>query len=201
MVLSDNINVYVYLYIYIYQLKTGFLYVVMESTHDIRKLYLLRIPLCHKSSNHSHAFHKCANDLHLAYCSRCQRSCFDSLTRSWEIFSDWEDTAEVAHACNGPDQDEGFRSLICWASFVDIFQELSCFFAETSVISVKSHLHPAFAKVSVKSINSSPPGQNGHHFADDIFWSIFMNEKFCILIEISLKFVPMGPIDNNPALI
>ena len=28
-----------------------------------------------------------------------------------------------------------------------------------------------------------------------------MNEKFCILIKISLKFVPKGPIDNDPALV
>ena len=48
----------------------------------------------------------------------------------------------------------------------------------------------------VKVINS---GQNGRHFADDIFRRIFMNEKLCILIKISLKFVPKGPIDNNPA--
>ena len=36
---------------------------------------------------------------------------------------------------------------------------------------------------------------------DDIFRGIFMNENFCILIKISLKFVPKGPIDNNPALV
>ena len=47
-------------------------------------------------------------------------------------------------------------------------------------------------------VNSSPPGQNGRHFAYDIFRSIFVNKKFCILIKISLKFVPKGPIDNNP---
>ena len=34
-------------------------------------------------------------------------------------------------------------------------------------------------------------GQNGRHLADDIFKSIFMNEIFCILIRISLKFVLM----------
>ena len=45
------------------------------------------------------------------------------------------------------------------------------------------------------------PGQNGHHFADDIFRCIFMNEKFCILIKISLELVPMGPNDKNPALV
>ena len=50
-------------------------------------------------------------------------------------------------------------------------------------------------------INSSPPGQNGRQFADDSLKCIFVNEKFCILIEISLKFVPKGPIDNNPALV
>ena len=30
---------------------------------------------------------------------------------------------------------------------------------------------------------------------------IFMNENLCILIIISLKFVPKGPIDNKPALV
>ena len=40
-------------------------------------------------------------------------------------------------------------------------------------------------------------GQNGRHFTDDILWCIFVNEKFCILIKISLK----GPIDNIPALV
>ena len=39
------------------------------------------------------------------------------------------------------------------------------------------------------------------NLADDIFKCIFINEKFCILIRISLKFVPRGPIDNRPALV
>ena len=41
----------------------------------------------------------------------------------------------------------------------------------------------------------------GRHFEDDISRCIFVNEKFCILIEISLKFVPKGPIDNMSALV
>ena len=49
--------------------------------------------------------------------------------------------------------------------------------------------------------NSSLPGQNGHHFPDNMFRNIFMNEKLCILIKISLKFVPKGAVDNNPALV
>ena len=46
-----------------------------------------------------------------------------------------------------------------------------------------------------------PPVHNGRHFADDIFICILVNEKKCALIEISLKFVPRDPIDNNPALV
>ena len=44
-----------------------------------------------------------------------------------------------------------------------------------------------------------PPGQNGRHFADAIFWCIFVNEKFYVLIKISVKFVPTCPIYNNTA--
>ena len=40
---------------------------------------------------------------------------------------------------------------------------------------------------------------NGRHYAYDIFRCIFVNETFCILIKISLTFVPYGPIDNKPA--
>ena len=34
-------------------------------------------------------------------------------------------------------------------------------------------------------------------FADDIFKCIFLNENDHVLIEVSLKFVPEGAIDNN----
>ena len=41
-----------------------------------------------------------------------------------------------------------------------------------------------------QSVVTHPPRQNSHHFADDIFRCNFVNEKFCILIDIALKFVP-----------
>ena len=50
-------------------------------------------------------------------------------------------------------------------------------------------------------INISRPRQNGRHFPNDLFKCIFMNEKFCILIKISLKFVHKGPINNILALV
>ena len=37
--------------------------------------------------------------------------------------------------------------------------------------------------------------------ADDISKHIFSNENLQIMFEISLKFFPKGPIDNNPALV
>ena len=43
-------------------------------------------------------------------------------------------------------------------------------------------------------------GQNGH-FSDDIFKCIFMNDNVWISIEILLKFVPRGPINNILALV
>ena len=49
--------------------------------------------------------------------------------------------------------------------------------------------------------NTLRPRQNGHHFPDDTFKRIFLNENIRISIKISLKFVPMGPFNNNPALV
>ena len=49
--------------------------------------------------------------------------------------------------------------------------------------------------------SSSAPGQNGPHFADDIIRCIFVNEKFSILIKISLNVVPKGRIDNTRTLV
>ena len=37
--------------------------------------------------------------------------------------------------------------------------------------------------------------------ADEIFKSIFFNEDISILIKISMKFVPRGPVDNKSALV
>ena len=52
-----------------------------------------------------------------------------------------------------------------------------------------------------ENINRLRPRENGRHFADDILKCIFLTENVWIPIEISLKFVPKGPIDNIPALV
>ena len=63
-------------------------------------------------------------------------------------------------------------------------------------IHCRSTLHVWF-----QAISSLRPIQNERHFADDIFKCIFFNENVWISIQISLKFVPKGPINNIPALI
>ena len=54
---------------------------------------------------------------------------------------------------------------------------------------------------NVIPFNTLRPRQNGRYFADDTFKCIFLNENYFIIIRISLKFVPKGPITIIPALI
>ena len=42
---------------------------------------------------------------------------------------------------------------------------------------------------------------NTLHFADNIFKIIFLNDNWCIFIQISLKYVSGCPINNDPALV
>ena len=51
------------------------------------------------------------------------------------------------------------------------------------------------------AINTLRLRPNGCRFADDVLKCIFLNENIWILIKIPLKFVPMGSINNTPALV
>ena len=69
---------------------------------------------------------------------------------------------------------------------------------------VYQECHSAVASngwLMVEKLNTLRSGQNGRCFTDDTFKRIFLNETFRISIKISLKFVPKGPINNNPALV
>ena len=65
-----------------------------------------------------------------------------------------------------------------------------------------------FANIGIKydapwhtCINTLRPRQKGRHFTDDVFKCIFLNENVRILLKISQKFVPEGPINNIPSLV
>ena len=53
----------------------------------------------------------------------------------------------------------------------------------------------------IRQLTHLPLDKTAKILADDIFKCIFFNEEFCILIKISLKFVPRDLIDNDPALL
>ena len=57
------------------------------------------------------------------------------------------------------------------------------------------------ARGYVIRLNSSPPGQNGRHFADDVFKRIFLNENIWISNKISLEYVHWGLNYNMSALV
>ena len=51
------------------------------------------------------------------------------------------------------------------------------------------------------TFNTLKPRQNGRRFADHTFKRIFLNENVRISNKVLLKFVPKGPINNNPTLV
>ena len=71
--------------------------------------------------------------------------------------------------------------------------------SEAMVTQLSMYIHHQQASKSL--LTPFPPGQNGHHFADNIFRCIFLKENAWILIKISLNFVPKGSINNIPALV
>ena len=50
-------------------------------------------------------------------------------------------------------------------------------------------------------VNTSRPEQNGWHIVGYIFKCILLKEKFCILIQITPKFIPYGAVGNNSVFI
>ena len=78
-------------------------------------------------------------------------------------------------------------------------------FIEFHSVSVNRHCchisHLLVPNVTTLTLNTTRPRQNGRRFADGTFKSIFLNENVIISIKISMKLVPKGPINNNPALV
>ena len=65
-----------------------------------------------------------------------------------------------------------------------------------------AHMPPSWDCVTqVESTSIQHIEQNGQHFSDGIFKHIFLKEPFCILTQISLKFIHKNQIHNNSALV
>ena len=103
---------------------------------------------------------------------------------------------EMVHCCSTQYQWKSSGSIIiCWPSL----WLLMSWFLKDWAISIHNAVSTSI--LPYQFLNSSPPEQNGCHSANDIFRSIFVNEKFCILIKISLNFIAKCPNYNNPALL
>ena len=89
--------------------------------------------------------------------------------------------------CTGSCQNDNFQCSQWWK------------FRQNDDIFVSVYVH---GKGSTRgALNTLRPRQNVHRFADDTFKHIFLNENVRISIKISLKFVPKGPINNNPVMV
>ena len=61
-------------------------------------------------------------------------------------------------------------------------------------------LWPVFSAVDINGLHILRPEQNEYHFADIISRLNSLNQNNCILIRISLKFVPGDTNDNESHL-
>ena len=121
-------------------------------------------------------------------------------------------------SCRWPFQVCGHQQWPCWLKFDNMIQQVWRLTAIGFIVIVGlfsqcqcivNSLSPercgsnkgwcATARVMIwKSLRSR---QNGRHLPDDIFKCISFNENVWISIEISLKFVRKGSINNIPALV
>ena len=93
--------------------------------------------------------------------------------------------------------------ILCWTKSQPII--CLCTYSVCNIKQLISNL-PVYHNrrsevIKTMVVNSLRPRQNGRHFADDVFKCIFLNENVWILLKISLKFVPKGPINNMPSLV
>ena len=86
--------------------------------------------------------------------------------------------------------------FLCWCAFCTGLYVLIAWWL---AISTLKWLLNAMISIAAMPLNTLRLRQNGRHFPDDIFKWIFFNENVWILIKISLKFVPKGPINKIPA--
>ena len=89
-----------------------------------------------------------------------------------------------------------------WNCSIQASAHILCYCTSAHILSyiILTYLIEMASKASY-FLNTLRPGQNGRHFADNIFKCIFLNENVWIPIKISLKFFPKGPINNIPALV
>ena len=120
------------------------------------------------------------------------------VTRSFELFFDlslnkrlskqswgwWFETPSCPLWCHCNVQPSGHGAkctyiYILWHVHSQPIVDINCIYIGGNNWGTTSFIEESFSQL--KAVNSSPPGQNGRHFADDMFKRIFLNESICIL--------------------
>ena len=91
-----------------------------------------------------------------------------------------------------------YRGKGSWSCEASSYQYCGCCTCTSTGGKIKI---TALCRMWSQSVNTLRPRRDRRHFADDTFKCVFLNENERISLRISLKFVPKGPINNNPALI
>ena len=82
--------------------------------------------------------------------------------------------------------------------YVSSRSDLNYMLGDADVRSLDLNISLSFDATCVNTLRLR---QNGRHFADDTFKCIFLNENVWNSFKTSLKFVPLGPINNMTALV
>ena len=94
-----------------------------------------------------------------------------------------------------------YKIITLWMINIEILQTLQILNWIHLVLHIRLSCRLNHAYTTYRWLNTLRPRQNGRHFPDNIFKWIFLNENIWISINISLKFVPRGLIDNIPTLV
>ena len=141
--------------------------------------------------------------------SQCMATTKQHLPQYWfntnpEIWND-NDAVEPCSNTDVTHKKLSVRYEVCYGKSVyDVYPELItflCYITYKMTITRARYTSDYELGKTLHTPTSWQNGQNGCHVADNIFRCIFVNEKFSILINILMKFVPKGLIDNNPALV
>ena len=62
-------------------------------------------------------------------------------------------------------------------------------------------MYPSINRTASLKFSISGQQASGHRLTDNILKRMFFNENLLVLNKIKLKYVPMGPIDNNITLV
>ena len=82
-----------------------------------------------------------------------------------------------------------------------VMKDIYIFCLQTNVFTSFDNLLVSVNNGILAHFNTSRLIQNGRNFVGDNFQIIFVNRNCCFFIQMSLRYVSLGPLNNNKALL